>query len=106
MRRPETVAATALVVGHPLGPRSVALTGRTRAWLTRTCGVGLTTWAGGWTGGVLVGCSCGGGGGVGVVLRVLVITQSHWSPLATARLPSVSAGLVVWALSTHEVLES
>src|SRR5512133_4368582 len=105
MRRPETLAATALVVGQPLGPRSFALPGRTRAGLTRTCG--LTAWtAGGWTGGVLVGGSCGGTGGVGVLLRVLVITQSHWSPLATARLPSVSAGLAAWALSTHEVVES
>ena len=55
---------------------------------------------------MLVGGSSGGGGGVGVLLRVLVITQSHWSPLATARLPSVSAGLAVWAVSTHEVLAS
>jgi len=38
MRRPETVAATALVVGHPLGPRSVALPGRTRTGLTAICG--------------------------------------------------------------------
>src|SRR4051794_21457030 len=106
MRRPETVAATALVVGQPLGPRKVALPGRTRAGLTRTCGVGLTLCAGGWTGGVVVGGSCGGGGGVGVLLRVLVITHSHASPLATARLPSVSAGFAVWAWSTHDVLES
>src|SRR5689334_3526751 len=38
MRRPETVAATALVVGQPLGPRSVALPGRTRTGLTAICG--------------------------------------------------------------------
>ena len=54
-------------------------------------------------GGVVVGGSCGGGG---VVLRVLVITHSHWSPVATLTLPSVSAGEPAWALSTHEVLES
>jgi hypothetical protein len=28
IRRPETLAATALVVGQPLGPRSFALPGR------------------------------------------------------------------------------
>jgi len=33
-----TVAATALVVGQPLGPRSVALPGRTRTGLTAICG--------------------------------------------------------------------
>jgi hypothetical protein len=33
-----TVAATALVVGQPLGPRSLALPGRTRAGLTAICG--------------------------------------------------------------------
>jgi hypothetical protein len=38
MRRPETVAATALVVGQPLGPRSLALPGRTRTGLTAICG--------------------------------------------------------------------
>ena len=38
-----------------------------------------------------------------VLSRVLVITHSHWSPLATATLPSVSAGVAGWALSTHEV---
>src|SRR3954464_11424516 len=38
MRRPETVAATALVVGQPLGPRSVALPGRTRTGMTAICG--------------------------------------------------------------------
>src|SRR5438046_2571372 len=38
MRRPETVAATALVVGQPLGPLSVALPGRTRTGLTAICG--------------------------------------------------------------------
>ena len=36
-----------------------------------------------------VGGSCGGGG---VVLRVLVIMHSQWSPSATWTLPSVSAG--------------
>ena len=38
IRRPVTVAATALVVGQPLGPRSLALPGRTRAGLTAICG--------------------------------------------------------------------
>src|SRR3954454_3043628 len=40
MRRPETVAATALVVGQPLGPRRVALPGRRRTRLTAICGDG------------------------------------------------------------------
>ena len=89
MRRPETLAATAVVVGQPVGPLSLALPGRTRAGLTRTCG--LTAWTAGGVsvGGVVVGGSCGGGG---VLLRVLVITHSHWSPAATWTLPSVSAG--------------
>ena len=106
MRRPETVAATAAVVGQPLGPLSRALPGRTRAGLTRICGL-TACWAGGWSaGGWLVGGSSGGGGGCGVVLRVLVITHSHWSPLATWTLPSVSAGFAACALSTHDVVES
>src|SRR4051794_27453464 len=62
MRRPETVAATALVVGQPLGPRSVALPGRTRTGLTAICGgwpevgavpladAGVLGAAGGWVG--------------------------------------------------------
>src|SRR6188472_1151261 len=101
MRRPETVAATTLVVGQPLGPLSRALPGRTRAGLTAICG--LTTWTGGWlTGGWLTGGVSLGG----ELLRVLVITHSQASPAATWRLPSVSAGLAACAVSRHEVAES
>src|SRR4051795_13785117 len=76
MRRPETVAATALVVGQPLGPRSVALPGRTRTGLTAICGgwpevgavpladAGVLGAAGGGGGGG-GGGGAGGGGGVG-----------------------------------------
>src|SRR3954465_11955485 len=57
MRRPETVAATALVVGQPLGPRSVALPGRTRTGLTAICG--------GWPEGGAVPLAPAGGPGAG-----------------------------------------
>src|SRR3954449_5262855 len=74
MRRPETVAAPALVVGQPLGPRSVALPGRTRTGLTAICdgwpevgavpladaGVLGAAGGGGWGGGA--GGTMGGGG--------------------------------------------
>src|SRR4051812_50187158 len=77
MRRPETVAATALVVGQPLGPRSVALPGRTRTGLTAIWGGWLEAGAvpladagvlgaaggGGWGGGA--GGTVGGGGWAG-----------------------------------------
>ena len=96
------MAATALVRGHPLGPLSFALPGRTRAGLTRTCG--LTAWtAGGLVGGWSVGGSSGGGG---VLLRVLVITHSHASPLSTWTVPSLSAGSPGCAASRHESDES
>src|SRR4051812_2152611 len=66
MRRPETVAATALVVGQPLGPRSVALPGRTRTGLTAICG--------GWPGAGAVPLPAAGGlGGAGGVVWVGVV---------------------------------
>src|SRR5512133_1711108 len=84
MRRPVTVAAIALVVGHPLGPLSLALPGRTRAGLTWIFGCAVVV------GGVGVGgSSCGGGW----VLRVLVNRHSQASPAATFSVPSSSAAL-------------
>src|SRR6478672_11331835 len=88
MRRPETVAATALVVGQPLGPRSVALPGRTRTGLTAICG--------GWAevGAVpLADAGVSGAGGVvwvGVVGGTMVV--ECWSVSQTG-LPPPGGGL-------------
>src|SRR5919204_1934551 len=87
MRRPVTVAAIALVVGQPLGPRSRAPPGRSRAGLTSIFGCVVAVVGGVVVGGVVVGGSVGG---VGVVLRMFVNRHSHASPWATCRLPSLS----------------
>ena len=92
IRLPVTVAATALLRVHTRGPFILALPGTTRAGLTLI-----------WAGGVLVGGSFGGGGGV--LLRVLVNTHSHVSPASTWTMPSLSAAPPC-ALSTQVRLES
>src|SRR3954453_3172131 len=103
MRRPETVAATALVVGQPLGPRSVALPGRTRTGLTAICGgwpeVGAVPLAdagvlGAAGGGVWVGGAGGAAGGVvwvGVAGGTMVV--ECWSVSQTGLPPPPGGGL-------------
>src|SRR3954462_15966468 len=90
MRRPETVAATALVVGQPLGPRSVALPGRTRTGLTAICGgwpeVGAVPLA---DAGVLG--AAGGAGRVGVAGGTMVV--GGWSGAQTGLPPPPGGGL-------------
>src|SRR3954462_12083812 len=90
MRRPETVAATALVVGQPLGPRSVALPGRTRTGLTAICGgwpeVGAVPFA---DAGVLG--AAGGVVWVGVAGGTMVV--ECWSVSQTGLAPPPGGGL-------------
>src|SRR3954462_12790434 len=94
MRRPETVAATALVVGQPLGPRSVALPGRTRTGLTAICGgwpeVGAVPLADGRVLGAAGGVRWGGGGGGGGGGTVVV---ECWSVPETGLPPPPGGGL-------------